>query len=213
MKITFISAEEYELRDFRFDLLANRDFVVFDLEGTGPDAERDSVTQFGAVRLGNEAQTFESLVKPWRPIPPKIEELTGVTNERVGEAESFSVVFERFREFCGDAVLVTQCGYEYDFPLLDRECERAGIARLENTGLDTKAIFALLHPDRSEIFSTDFLSDYYQIDRREFQRHDALGDARLIARIFQAELKEANEMGADSLEADLARILHEKGIA
>ncbi len=206
MKITFTSAEEYELGDFQFDLSADHEFVVFDLEGTGPDAWRDSVTQFGAVRLSDPGESFESVVKPWKPIPPKIEELTGVTNERIGEAERFAGVFEHFREFCGEAVLVTSCGYEYDFPLLERECERAGLTMLPNVRLDTKAIFALLHPKRSETFSTNFVSDYYGIDRSEFQRHDALGDAKLIARIFQAELREAQEMGVSSLRADGVRI-------
>jgi len=206
MKVELISAEEYELNDFQFDLSENREFVVFDLEGTGPDAEGDSVTQFGAVKMGNEAHAFESLVKPWKPIPPKVEELTGVTNERVGNAVRFSDAFERFREFCGDAVLVTQCGYEYDFPLLDSECEKAGIERFGNIRLDTKAIFALLHPDRRETFSTNFLSDYYRIDRSEFKRHDALSDAKLIAQIFEAELKEARQLGVHSLSPDCVRV-------
>ncbi len=206
VKITFTSAEEYELSGFHFGDFDEREFVVFDLEATGPDAEQDSVTQFGAVRMGVEAATFEGLVKPWKPIPEKIEKLTGVTNQRVAEAESFAVVFERFREFCGNAVLVTQCGYEYDFPLLERECARSGLPMLPNERLDTKAVFAMLHPDRSETFSTNFLSDYCQIDRAEFQRHDAVGDAKLIARIFQAELSEATRMGVDELSADGIRI-------
>lgn len=206
MKITFTSAEEYELSDFYFDLSVERQFVVFDLEATGPDAEHDSVTQFGVVKMGIEAQTFESLVKPWRSIPPKIETLTGVTNDRVEGAVHFAEAYTRFREFVGDAVLVTSCGYEYDFPLLDCECERAGVARLENCRLDTKAIFALLHPERTETFSTNFVSDYYGIDRSEFQRHDAVGDATLISRIFQAELKEAKEMGVGHFMADRVRI-------
>tara|TARA_R110002111_G_scaffold123103_2_gene186940 strand:- start:167 stop:811 length:645 start_codon:yes stop_codon:yes gene_type:complete len=206
MRITFTSAEEYELSGFHFGDFDEREFVVFDLEATGPDAEQDSVTQFGTVRVGDEEQTFEGLVKPWKSIPEKIEKLTGVTNQRVTEAESFAVVFERFRKFCGDAVLVTSCGYEYDFPLLEKECARSGLKKLPNERLDTKAIFAMLHPDRGETFSTNFLSEYYQIDRRVFNRHDALGDAKLVARIFYAELKEAKAMGMNSLEAEGVRI-------
>lgn len=206
MEITFTSAEEYELSGFYFDGLENREFVVFDLEATGPDAECDSVTQFGAVQMGDGAQTFESLVKPWQPIPSKIEELTGVTNQRTENAVGFADAYERFRKFCGDAVLVTSCGYEYDFPLLERECGRSGLPMLPNERLDTKAIFALLHPDRTETFSTDFLSDYYQIDRSGLKRHDALGDARLIARIFEAECDEARQLGIDSISTEKMRI-------
>lgn len=209
MKITFPCADYYELRDFQFQGLSGHNFVVFDLEATGPEPATDSVSQVGAVKLDDAEQgdaAFESLVRPWKPIPQKIEELTGVTNAQVLTASDFAEAFARFRAFCGDAVLVTQCGYEYDFPLLDRECDRAGLRRLANARLDTKAIFALLHPQRSETFSTNFLSDYYGIDRTAFQRHDALGDARMIARIFYAELEEANSMGIDALATDGLKI-------
>lgn len=209
MRITFTTPESYELNSFSFEGLHGRDYVVFDLEATGPDADADSVTQIGAVRLsgdGTEGAVFESLVRPWKPIPPKIERLTGITNDRVAAAPEFAAAFERFRVFCADAVLVTQCGYEFDFPLLDRKCDRAGLGRLPNERLDTKAIFALLHPERTETFSTDFLSDYYGINRADFKRHDALGDARLITRIFQTELDEAKTMGIDALVTDGMKI-------
>jgi DNA polymerase III epsilon subunit family exonuclease len=209
MNVTFQNADCYELRDFRFSGWAGLEYVVFDLEATGPVVEADSVTQIGAVRLygdGTDGAVFESFVRPWKPIPPKIEGLTGITNARVATAPEFAAVWNDFRTFCGDAVLVTQCGYEFDFPLLDRVCDRAGLKRLANVRLDTKAIFALLHPDRAETFSTDFLSDYYGIDHGGFKRHDALGDARLIARIFRAELEEAKSMGTDALETERIRI-------
>jgi DNA polymerase III epsilon subunit-like protein len=125
---------------------------------------------------------------------------------RAAGAPDFVSVCEGFRDFCGDAVLVTQCGYEFDFPLLDRECERVGMLPMPNVRLDTKAIFAVLHPDRSETFSTDFLCDYYGINRSVFKRHDALGDARLIAQIFRDELAEAQRMGVDALAVDCIRI-------
>lgn len=209
MNVTFPNADCYELRDFRFDGLNGRNYVVFDLEATGPFAETNAITQIGAVRLSdNETgdNVFETLVQPWEPISPKIEALTGISNARVAGAPGFASVWEDFRNFCDDAVLVTQCGYEFDFPLLDREYERVGVSALTNVRLDTKAIFAMLHPPRMETFSTDFLCDYYGINRGAYNRHDALGDACLIARIFRAELAEAQRMGVDALVVDCIRI-------
>lgn len=209
MKITSLDVECYELSDFRFNILEGGDYVVFDLEATGPTAEADRITQVGAVRLGgrDRAETsFESLVRPGKPIPPPIEALTGITNARVAAAPDVFAMLKRFKAFCGDAVLVTQCGYEFDFPLLDQESGRGGLDRMANMRLDTKALFALLHPKRTETFSTNFLSDYYGINRAEFKRHDALGDARLITRIFQAELEEAKGAGIDALATDGLKI-------
>lgn len=195
MILKFDAPDSYCLSEFAFDLSQAHRFVVFDLEATGADHLTDSVTQVGAVAVyadgPHDDETFTSLVLPARPIPPKIEALTGVTNEMVSSAPEFSEVFPRFARFCDGSALVTQCGYEFDFPLMDRECECAGYAKLGSDRLDTKAVFALMHREKHEIFSTDYLSEYYGIDRALFRRHDALGDARLISRFFHAQLREA----------------------
>jgi len=94
-----------------------RRYCVFDLEATGPDPDHDFITQIGAVIIENgaiqEHQTFETLVKPPKPIPEKIERLTGISNHELETARSFAEVFEEFREFCKGSVLVTQAGYEW----------------------------------------------------------------------------------------------------
>ena len=176
---------------------------MFDFEGTGPNEATANVTQIGAILVDDSGPrddvSFASYVNPGQPIPALIESLTGVTNELVLSAPSFPDVYERFRDFCGEAPLVTQCGYEYDFPLMDNECRSHQLAILPNARLDTKAVFALLHPEKDSTFSTNFLSDYYRIDRTPFRRHDALGDAKLIGRIYWAELLEARKSGIDSL--------------
>jgi DNA polymerase III epsilon subunit-like protein len=203
MNITFTGSDNYTLSDFVFEGLRGRRYVVFDVEATGPDENVESVTQIGAVAVYDDGprdtESFVTLVKPWKTIPEKIERLTGVTNERVAEAADVAQIWPAFVAFCGDSPLVTQCGYEFDFPILDRERSRIGIPPLTNDRLDTKAIFALLHPKRAETFSTNFLAEHFGIDRSPFQRHDALGDARLISRIFHALLAEAHARGIDHL--------------
>jgi DNA polymerase III alpha subunit (gram-positive type) len=195
MKISPKDSNTYLLSDFSFTFRTGNRYIVFDLEATGPNEAEDNITQMGAIVVDEtgprEDLTFVSYVKPRKLIPKFIEELTGVTNELVDQAPGFLEVYEKFREFCGDAILVTQCGYEYDFPLLACECRRSSVALLENERLDTKAIYSLLHPGEKNTFSTNFLSDYYKIDRSVYKRHDALGDARLISRFFWSEIQEA----------------------
>ena len=160
MKIEFTSSDHYTWSDFVFKVLSDREYVVFDLEATGPNHETGSVTQIGAIRVRNgnpiDNETFSNLVKPWKEIPKAIEGLTGITNEAVAHAEEFSEVYPEFFEWCGNSVLVTQCGYEFDFPILDAECERSGLPKMQNVRLDAKAIFAYLHRDQFENFSTRY---------------------------------------------------------
>jgi DNA polymerase-3 subunit epsilon len=208
MNIRLQDVEHYLLSDFEFSGFSGRRYVVFDVESTGINHQSESITQIGAVAVYDsgprDAESFMSLVKPWKSLPEKIEKLTGITNARVARAPDLKAVWPEFCKFCGESPLVTQCGYEFDFPIIDEECARAGIRPLGNSRLDTKAIFALLHPDRSEVFSTNFLSDHYRTDRSQFQRHDALGDAMLISRFFFGELQELQSLGVDHLRTDTA---------
>lgn len=203
MRISYLNSDIYAWGDMSFLGLTKKRYVVFDLEATGADWRTDSITQIGAVVVCDSGpvdhQSFMSVVRPWKPIPEKIEKITGVTNTMIATAPDFATAYTNFRQFCAGSVLVTQCGYEFDFPLLEKECVRVGLPMMSNPRLDTKALFAYLHRDRKETFSTDFLSDHYGVDRSLFKRHDALGDALIIARIFHAEIAEARTMNVDSV--------------
>ncbi len=177
----------------------NRSFWVFDLEATGLDFNTERVIQFGAsaVERGviDMSSTFTCVVDPEYSIPEQIEKLTGVTNERVRNALKFPEAFSLFLSRAGERIWITQAGYEFDCPLLVNECRHHGIEFPNVCILDTKALFAFLHPDQAEVFNTDFLTQYYNIDSMGLTRHDALGDAVLIAKIFCAELAELSARG------------------
>ncbi len=206
MKADFIDPSSYLLSDFKFSLDPKNRYVVFDLEATGPDEKSDHITQIGAVamtRIGESSHDcFKSLIRPSKEIPEKIEELTGITNKMAADAPELSEVWPDFQKFCKDSILVTQCGYEFDYPLVESECDRLNLPKLEQQKLDTKAIFALMHPNRSGVFSTDYLADYYGIDQSDLRRHDALNDAQLISRIFHMQLKEASELEIKRLHTE-----------
>lgn len=61
---------------------------------------------------------------------------------------------------------------------------------IQNSCLDTKALFSYLHPEIREIVWTDYLIKYYNIYYKDLRRHDALGDSILIGRIFLRILEE-----------------------
>ena len=65
--------------------------------------------------------------------------------------------------------------------------------------MDTKVLFAAIHPELDETFSTDFLLRYYNIKSDDVPRHDALGDSILIARILCAILQEYKQKNVPDL--------------
>ncbi|RAU98945.1 hypothetical protein DQG13_16995 [Paenibacillus sp. YN15] len=187
-KIIEDEKETYVVNDILIESFIDKKFCVFDLEGTGLDFENDNIIQFGAVIVDNKEINndiyFERFVKPSKLIPKKIENLTGITNKMVQYAGSFDEVFQEFQQFSNDCILVAQCGYEYDFRILSSECKRRNINYGNFMEMDTKILFAHLHPELHDTFSTDFLLNYYSIDVSGLKRHTALNDSIIIAHIL-----------------------------
>ncbi|SEA35214.1 PolC-type DNA polymerase III [Paenibacillus sp. 276b] len=207
MKITFMP-DKYTVEELKVPHLQDRMYCIFDLEGTGINPGEESVTQFGAMnyKKGESLDSsFSSLVRASKPIPEAVAKLTGISNEEMIQAPSFAEAYQAFLEFIGDKVLVTQAGYEYDLPILKRHCDMNGLMMFSNPVLDTKAMFTYIHPEISEVISTDFLIRYYELNTDGIHRHDALADCSVIARIFEHVLNEYQALALDHFTADRER--------
>ena len=201
--------ERYFLRKISIENFPKNNFCIFDLEGTGLDRTNDSITQIGAVRIINgklDEKVFCEYVRPEKRIPHPIEKLTGITNEMVKEKYSFDQVYPSFEEYAKGCILVAQCGYEYDYHMLNAACQRYGISRNSSVELDTKIIFSFLHPEINETISTDFLVQYYNIDVSNLTRHNALTDSIIIARALTQMLNEFT-INISKLDIDEGRVI------
>ncbi|MFB9328288.1 PolC-type DNA polymerase III [Paenibacillus aurantiacus] len=203
MDIRFLDEETYEVRGIAVDGLTETHFCVFDLEGTGINFNTEHITQIGAVTLTSELEaerSFSTLVYSPKAVPPFISAMTGINDELLRNAPSFQEAYQQFEAFSANTVLVTQAGYEYDVPLLRNHCRQYGTPMLTNPILDIKALFVCIHPEITNIISTDFLIRYYDLPHRDLQRHDASGDCMLIARIFKAIMQEYRDREIDAID-------------
>ena len=84
-------------------------FIVFDIETTGGNPEKNGITEVYALRWhrGKVQDTFYSMVNPRISIPPIVRRMTGITNQMVRGAPFIEDVMPKLVEFARDAVLVS----------------------------------------------------------------------------------------------------------
>nr|QGT51178.1 DNA polymerase III PolC-type [uncultured Firmicutes bacterium] len=156
-------------------------YVVFDIETTGLSAETDMITEFGAVLVENGVvkDTFAQLVNPQRPIPPKITELTGISDAMVADKPTIEEVLPKFLEFCADHTVVAH-NAKFDTGFVRVLAARQNLP-FENKILDTLAISRELYPDvRSH--KLDVIAK--RLDISLDNHHRAVDDATATALIF-----------------------------
>ena len=73
------------------NLQLTRPLVVFDLETTGIDVEKDRIVQIAMIRVepGGRRTTYETLVNPEQPIPPGASAVHGIHDADVKDKPTF----------------------------------------------------------------------------------------------------------------------------
>lgn len=157
-----------------------KDYVAFDLETTGLDAENDSIIEIGALKVidGKVTDRFMEFVNPGCPITPMITSITGITNDMVATARDTSEIIRDFITFCGDYMLVGH-NILFDYKFMKNYTNTYNLP-FEKKGLDTLQI-ARKTLRQLESKSLGSLCEYYQITNQAAHRayHDALATAKI----------------------------------
>lgn len=156
-------------------------FICFDIETTGLSAARDKITEIGAVKVENGVitDTFSTFANPEMPIPQKITQLTGITDDMVKDAPSQSEAVGAFLEFAGDNVLVAH-NAPFDTSFIAKACEDMD-REYNYTSIDTVAISRAILTDIKNC-KLDTVAKFLRLG--DFNHHRATDDAEMLARIF-----------------------------
>ena len=159
----------------------NGTYVVFDLETTGFSSIKDKIIEIGAVKVENGVITdkFSTFVNPKVPIPFKITNLTGITDDMVMEAPDIETILPQFLEFIGDAVLVAH-NASFDVSFIEQNCRYQDITP-DFTSVDTVAMARILLPTLSK-FKLNVVANALHISLEN--HHRAVDDAGATAEIF-----------------------------
>ena len=174
--------------------------IILDLETTGLSPSLNRITEIALIELSSNGgyEEWSSLVNPDVEISSKIESLTGITNDMVRSAPSFtSLANSLYTRLAGKKLVAHNAAFDYGF--LQAEFDRVGLTFEADTVCTVKLSRALYPHHRKHS-----LSDL--IDRHSLpieNRHRALGDARALWHFVQhIQL----EFPPDKLDAIVNRI-------
>ena len=164
--------------------LAGAEFVALDTETNGLGGDLCELTEVGAVLVGGGElhETFDSLVRPERPLSRGIQRFTGITQGMVDGAPAVHEVLPDIAELLEGRVLVAH-NARFDTRVLGQAFERAGLDWPRPPAVCTVALARRFAPlARKRGLAT--LADSLGIEVNEV--HRALPDALTCARVFCA---------------------------
>jgi len=172
-------------------------YVVFDIETTGFSAVYDKIIEIGAVKIENGVITerFSKFVNPKRPIPYKIEKLTGINDQMVMNAEGIEIIISEFIEFSKDCVMVAH-NAEFDMSFIMKNAKDNGYDFTKTT-IDTVSLARFLLPNLSR-YKLDSVAKALNISL--LNHHRAVDDAECTAEIFKAFIKLLKEKDIHNLD-------------
>jgi DNA polymerase III subunit epsilon len=160
-------------------------YVVFDVETTGLSVARgDRVIEIGAVFLeaGCPVNEFSSLICVDHPIHWAAQKVHGISDAMLCDAPSPHHVWPLFADFIAGTTLLAH-NAKFDLSFLRHEFSRAGLA-LYNPHQCTLEVsrrhFPNLPNHRLETVARHLLGNISP----ECSLHRALGDARLLAKVW-----------------------------
>lgn len=167
--------------------MTERIYVALDLETTGLDARTDAIIEIGAVRFAYDRVSgpfacrvldrFVTFVNPLRPIPLRIQQLTGIRDADVAAAPPLEKIIPELLAFVSAdvaAVIAHNAGFDFSF------LQAAGI-HFHRPTQDTFELASILLPGMASYSLGELCR---QLDISLLEAHRALGDATATAHLF-----------------------------
>lgn len=157
-------------------------YIALDLETTGLSPVEDRILEIGAVKVegGEIRERYEALLNPGIRISPRIQELTGITDEMAAAGKDTRTAVGELVEFCGDLPLLGH-NILFDYSFVKKNAVNFGL-KFEKEGIDTLKIARMLLPDVEHKSLTSLCCHYGIVHERA---HRAVDDACAAMELYQ----------------------------
>ena len=166
----------------------NDTFAVVDLETTGTQREQgDRIIQFGCaiIKKRKVVKTYSFLINPHHEIPQSVENLTGIKNEDVKDAQDFSFYAKKIKKILNDTIFVAH-NVNFDLPFLNYELVNAGLEPLRGKAIDTVELAQIAFPTYPSYKLKDLTS---RLKIKHLNPHRADSDALVTAKLLLKIIK------------------------
>lgn len=186
-------------------LKLERPLIIFDLETTGTDPQRDRIIEMAAIKIWPDGRRDEKTRRfnPGIPIPKEATAVHGITDADVKDEPPFAKVARGEKGVASYFAGCDLAGYNiinFDIPMLTAELERAGekldIAQI--AVVDAFKIFISREP-RNLSGAVRFYCGKEHADA-----HAALGDVRATLDVLEAQLNRYRDLPESVRELDRA---------
>lgn len=179
-------------------MILSRSLAVIDLETTDADPATCAIFEYGLVVLRPDGtrKSGSMRFKPWKPITPEVEVLTGVTNDMVAACPPFSGFAHKIHASLQGKDLAGYNLSRFDLCCLDEELRRCSLKlSLDGVGvIDAYSIFVKKSPrDLSAAVKT-------YCGRDHEKAHSAKADAEATLDVLFGQLAAYEDLGAMSVE-------------
>ena len=159
--------------------------VILDTETTGlsvKDGHR--VVEIGCIELEDLIPTknkFHSYLNPQRKVSEKALAVHGYSDEFLSKQKKFNEIGDEFLEFIKDKKLIIH-NAEFDLAHINNELNLFGKRKLDNEIVDTLILARDKYPGAP--VSLDALCKRYRVDNSRRNKHTALVDCDLLAKVY-----------------------------
>lgn len=162
-------------------------FIAIDVETTGLNDDSEIIEiGLAIIEDGVLAHTWQTLVKPKKPIPKDIAIMTGITNDMVADAPSWADIEDELLTRIDGKLLIAH-NYPFDKGRLEFQLGRS----LGNDWLDSHDVAKLFLPTLSSYKLTAIATHLHISDTNH---HRALNDAIVCAQVFLRLIQDAETL-------------------
>ena len=157
-------------------------FVALDIETTGFDFDKNEIIEIGAVKYhdGKFIEEFSTFIKPLKPVPQFIKQLTNITDEQLASGTSLKDALKKITDFVKDEIIICH-NVGFDIGFINKKLKNNDLPKVSNRLFDTVELsriylsFILNH-------KLGTVADYFKIDLSH--AHRAIFDAKATAEVF-----------------------------